>query len=207
MKIKGILLKSFTFKKAVHKGKRRRKASLAHPRGEIQKILVSDDWGIQMKKVFFMALLLTGLVVSPASAEMVDLVVNSVGAEEVSPGVVNVFVYLTFAATGDMKELLVATARTTRKYANLADNTNVAMLIDSRSNQEADFHEAITVTATGTAEEITETEQEALLALYLGKHPHLVDFVNAPTCALIRVRVTCYYLVSRFQNVVEVHIR
>lgn len=111
-----------------------------------------------------------------------------------------------FAATDDMKELLFATARTTRKYANLTDNSHVAMLIDSRSNQEADFHEAIAVTATGTAEEITGTDQEALLALYLDKHPHLVDFVNAPSCALIRVRVTCYYLVSRFQNVVEVHV-
>jgi nitroimidazol reductase NimA-like FMN-containing flavoprotein (pyridoxamine 5'-phosphate oxidase superfamily) len=111
-----------------------------------------------------------------------------------------------FVATEDMKELLFATARTTRKFANLADNSHVAMLIDSRSNQEADFHEAIAATATGTAEEITDPEQEALLALYLDKHPHLVDFVNAPSCALIRVRVTCYYLVSRFQNVVEVHV-
>jgi hypothetical protein len=80
------------------------------------------------------------------------------------------------------------------------------MLIDSRSNQEADFHEAIAATATGSAEEITGTDQEALLALYLDKHPHLVDFVNAPSCALIRVKVSCYYVVSRFQNVVEVHV-
>jgi nitroimidazol reductase NimA-like FMN-containing flavoprotein (pyridoxamine 5'-phosphate oxidase superfamily) len=111
-----------------------------------------------------------------------------------------------FVATEDMKELLFATARSTRKYANLSENPRIALLIDSRSNQDADFHDAIAATATGTAEEVTGTDRNQLIALYLDKHPHLVDFVNAPTCALIRVKVACYYLVSRFQNVVELHI-
>ena len=111
-----------------------------------------------------------------------------------------------FAATENMKELFFATARTTRKFANLTENSQVALLIDSRSNQDADFHEAIAVTATGTAEEVTGTDRNALLAFYLKKHPYLVDFVKAPTCALIRVKVVCYYLVSRFQNVVELHV-
>jgi len=31
----------------------------------------------------------------------------------------------------------------------------------------------------------------------------LKDFVNSPTCALLRVRVETYYLVNRFQEVTE----
>jgi nitroimidazol reductase NimA-like FMN-containing flavoprotein (pyridoxamine 5'-phosphate oxidase superfamily) len=111
-----------------------------------------------------------------------------------------------FVATEDLKELIFATARTTRKYANLTDSSWVAMLIDSRSNQDADFHTAIAATATGIAEEVTGAEREQLLSLYLEKHPHLIDFVKAPSCALIRMKVTCYYLVSRFQHVVELHV-
>jgi nitroimidazol reductase NimA-like FMN-containing flavoprotein (pyridoxamine 5'-phosphate oxidase superfamily) len=111
-----------------------------------------------------------------------------------------------FAATDDVKHLIFATARSTRKYANLTNNAKVAMLIDSRSNQDADFHAAIAATAIGTAEEIGEHERETMLELYLTKHPHLMDFVKAPTCALIRMKVDCYYLVSRFQNVIELHV-
>lgn len=109
-----------------------------------------------------------------------------------------------FVATDDAKYLLFATLRSTRKYANLCQNDRVAMLIDSRSGQDADFHAAIAVTATGTAQEVPEHDREAMLALYLSKHPHLEDFVKAPSCALIRMEVEVYYLVSQFQHVVEV---
>ena len=111
-----------------------------------------------------------------------------------------------FVATDDAKHLIFATARSTRKYENLTNNSRVAMLIDSRSNQTIDFHEAIAATAIGTVEEVTGNEREKLLELYLHKHPHLIDFVKAPTCALIRMKVDCYYVVSRFQHVVELHL-
>lgn len=111
-----------------------------------------------------------------------------------------------FTAADDLKGLLFATARSTRKFGNLTAKPHVAMLIDSRTNSTADFHEAIAVTATGTAEEVPEDERNALQEQYLQKHPHLIDFVTAPTCALVRIKVDCYYLVSRFQNVVELHI-
>jgi hypothetical protein len=44
-----------------------------------------------------------------------------------------------------------------------------------------------------------------LLNIYLAKHPHLKEFVSSPTCALIKVRVQKYYVVSKFQNVQELH--
>lgn len=109
-----------------------------------------------------------------------------------------------FVATADLKYLLFATARNTRKYANLKGNTHVALLIDNRSDQDTDFQHTLAVTATGIAEEVTTQDREQWLPRYLAKHPHLADFVNAPSCALIRVKVAWYYLVSHFQSVLAV---
>ena len=111
-----------------------------------------------------------------------------------------------FAATDDLNDLVFATARHTRKYANLADHSQVALLVDNRSGREADFHEAMAATAVGQAAEVVDEELADARALYLAKHPHLVDFVNSPTCAPLRVAVQTYYVVTRFQRVVEYHI-
>jgi hypothetical protein len=111
-----------------------------------------------------------------------------------------------FAATPDLKELLFATARSTRKFANLTQDSRVSLLVDSRSNRDADIHQAVAVTVIGTAVEVEEMDRGGCLGIYLGKHPHLEEFVKAPSCALIRVRVDSYNLVSRFQKVMELHV-
>jgi nitroimidazol reductase NimA-like FMN-containing flavoprotein (pyridoxamine 5'-phosphate oxidase superfamily) len=113
---------------------------------------------------------------------------------------------IAFAASDDLKRLLFATARHTRKYANLADHSQVALLVDNRSGQEADFHEAMAATAVGQAEELPDDELPGARAIYLARHPHLVDFVGSPTCALLCVKVQTYYVVTRFQQVVEYHL-
>jgi len=79
--------------------------------------------------------------------------------------------------------------------------------MDNRSNQEADFHQAMAVTATGTVTEAGPSERNRLLSLYLSKHPYLKEFVASPTCALLKVDVDTYIVVSRFQNVMELHIK
>jgi len=111
-----------------------------------------------------------------------------------------------FAATEDLKYLLFATTRATRKYDNIAHDPRVAFLIDSRSNLDSDIHGAIAVTAMGIAEEVGEKGKEAFLKIYLDKHPHLKEFVHSPTCALLRVKAETYYLVSKFQKVFELRI-
>jgi len=112
-----------------------------------------------------------------------------------------------FMATDDLKHLLFATTRATRKYANISRNPRIAMVVDNRSNQEADFHQAAAVTATGVVKEVEGEEKKPLLRLYLSKHPYLKDFVSSPTCALLRMNVETYYVVRQFQNVMELHIR
>ena len=112
-----------------------------------------------------------------------------------------------FVASDDLKSIFFATARATRKYANIEADSRVTVLIDNRSNQEADFSKAAAVTATGRAQEVGERERELITATYLAKHPMLEEFVRSPSCAMLKVQVETYYLVSRFQNVMELHVK
>jgi heme iron utilization protein len=111
-----------------------------------------------------------------------------------------------FYATDDLKHLLFPTARSTRKYDNFTRTPQVAMVIDNRSNRAGDFHEAIAVTAVGTVREVGDLEKEQFKTLYLAKHPSLFDFIQSPTCALLKIEVGTYYIVRQFQQVTELHI-
>ena len=112
-----------------------------------------------------------------------------------------------FFATPDLRGLGFATTRATRKFENLTADPRVSMLIDNRSNQVSDFREAMAVTVVGRVEELTGNQKSRILALYLGKHPYLKEFVESPTCALLQLEVNTYILVERFQKVLEWHLK
>ena len=111
-----------------------------------------------------------------------------------------------FYAADDLKHIYFVTPKTTRKFANLAADDRVAVMVNSSSNQASDFHQAISVTAVGKAKEVAGADKETVLGKYLAKHPHLEDFVRSPTSALVRVSVDSYYMVKNFQNVMELHL-
>lgn len=111
-----------------------------------------------------------------------------------------------FSSSKDLKELYFATTRATRKYANLMANPRVALLMDNRSNKPSDFRRAMAVTALGRAEEPKSKETKNIEKLFLAKHPQLEEFLASPTCALVKIQVRTYYLVTRFQDVIEVHV-
>jgi putative heme iron utilization protein len=108
------------------------------------------------------------------------------------------------AATADLKFLLFATTRATRKYANLMADPRVAVLVDNRKNDPTDFAEAAALTALGKAWELQGVERQRFLEVYLARHPYLKEFVTGPICALLRVKVDKYIVVSRFQDVREI---
>jgi hypothetical protein len=93
--------------------------------------------------------------------------------------------------------------RSTKKYENLSSDSRVAILIDNRANEDYDFHEAAAVTVTGRATELHTKERTEWSDLFLGKHPHMKDFVESHNCALFIVEVERYRLVRRFQHVME----
>ena len=109
------------------------------------------------------------------------------------------------AITPDLRQLYFATLRATRKWANLAGNHHVSLLIDNRSNQVTDFSRAAAATILGSAEELSGAELETGLTIFLNRHPHLAEFTASPSCALFRVQIASIDLVTRFQNVMEFH--
>jgi nitroimidazol reductase NimA-like FMN-containing flavoprotein (pyridoxamine 5'-phosphate oxidase superfamily) len=113
---------------------------------------------------------------------------------------------MAFAATEDLRHMVVLTERTTRKYANLQSNPRVALLIDDRENKGSDTEDSVVVTAIGEARELDRDAGAPLLELFLARHPYLAAFAASPTCAILCVRLSSYQLVSRFQQVLEWHI-
>jgi nitroimidazol reductase NimA-like FMN-containing flavoprotein (pyridoxamine 5'-phosphate oxidase superfamily) len=111
-----------------------------------------------------------------------------------------------FLATKDLKGIIFATRCTTRKYMNIAKDSRIALVIDTRSNESADFHKAMAVTVTGRAQEVGGEEREKLAGLYLEKFPHLIEFISSSHCGLFKVVVSKYTFVSGFQNVVELEV-
>ena len=82
----------------------------------------------------------------------------------------------------------------------------VSLLIDSRTHRDTDFHEAVAATALGTASVADKEMVNSLLTEYITRHPYLDGFVAAATTRVIEVTIQSYYLVERFQNVMELHI-
>jgi hypothetical protein len=105
-----------------------------------------------------------------------------------------------FAETDDLRQMVFATSRETRKFANLLSEPRVALVIDSRSNSDTDLKDAVAITALGPAHEATGHERERLAGVYLGKHPTLAGFIGSPEAAICSVAVE-EYIVARFREV------
>lgn len=113
---------------------------------------------------------------------------------------------MAYAFTDDLRTIVVATGRSTRKHQNIIMDSRVALLVDNRSNSEEDFHEAAALTVMGVAKVIKDGERSAFENLYLERHPYLETFLRAPTTTFFRIEVLHYLLVTRFQSVMEYHL-
>ena len=123
-------------------------------------------------------------------------------------GITSPYTSLVAFNTGDdLQSVFFATTRATRKYANLQSNNRVSVLVDNRSNNSADLRQAMAATIIGSTSELEGLEKEQNLEPYLVKHPSLHEFVYAPTCAFLVIRVEKYIVVNRFQNVNELRIQ
>jgi len=111
-----------------------------------------------------------------------------------------------FASDEKPEYILFSTTKATRKYSNLSANPSVSLLIDNRKNTIEDFRDAMAVTVLGKVEPIEDFERSIMEKIYLMKHPYLVDFLNSPTTAFLKIRVEKYIVVTRFQHVVEVSV-
>ena len=111
-----------------------------------------------------------------------------------------------FDAAADLHAIVFATSRATRKYANLAHNPRAALLVENSRNLKSDIHDAMAVTILGAVTELSGRAEEDATDRYRVKHPHLAEFVGSPSTAIMRMEVDVYYLVNRFQKVMEYHV-
>lgn len=111
-----------------------------------------------------------------------------------------------FASRENYRELIFATIRETRKYRNIDKEPSVSFLIDNRTNNTIDIQDAMALTILGNAREVSDNEYKDYQLLLLRKHPYLREFIIAPNCALIKVVIDKYVLVSNFQNVIELEL-
>ncbi len=109
-------------------------------------------------------------------------------------------------AEADLSGIYFATSRATRKFANLTAEPRAALLVDNSQNRKSDIYEAMAVTAIGSVREVGGPEAEAVRSLYTRRHPQLETFVTAPSTAMLCLGVTTYFLVNRFQKVMEYHV-
>ena len=108
-----------------------------------------------------------------------------------------------FAENCDLTGLFFATRRATHKYENLADDPCVALLVDNRTNTDADLQGEQTLTILGVCTELADAERAAAAEEYCVKHPGLTAFVSGADCALMRLDVGTYCLVDQFEHVEE----
>jgi pyridoxine/pyridoxamine 5'-phosphate oxidase len=111
-----------------------------------------------------------------------------------------------FDASRDLRGVVFATSRATRKFANLETNARAALLVENSRNLKSDIYEAMAVTILGAVKELAGPARAEAQARYCEKHPHLAGFVRSPSTALLRLEVMVYYLVNRFQKVMEYHV-
>jgi nitroimidazol reductase NimA-like FMN-containing flavoprotein (pyridoxamine 5'-phosphate oxidase superfamily) len=106
-----------------------------------------------------------------------------------------------FASTTDLRHIVFASSRSTRKVELILKNPHVALLVDNRTNEVRDFRDAWATSARGRAAVVRGDRRAELDELYLAKYPHLSDFVRTPTCELVCIEVEAYDLVGHFQDV------
>lgn len=109
---------------------------------------------------------------------------------------------VSFALTPDLKKIIFATPRGTRKYRNIIRSRNAALLIDSRSRKKKGLMEAEAVTIIGKGRPVKKGRtRDGFAATFTKKHPALEGFIQSPSTAIIVIDIVQCIHVSRFQTV------
>lgn len=110
---------------------------------------------------------------------------------------------MAFAVTPDLRWIIFATKRATRKHENLLANPLASLLVDNRTNEAGNYNDIVAISAEGKVRAVDGARHDELLTRYLRKHPELRDFVMARDCELLQLDVDSYSVVSHFQQVVK----
>ncbi len=109
---------------------------------------------------------------------------------------------VSFALSPDLKQVIFATPKNTRKYRNILNTHDVAILIDNRSNKSKGFVKTQAITILGTARVVRRGRLWLEYAgIFLKKHPELEEFINASTTALVVIDIKTCIHAGNFQTI------
>lgn len=109
---------------------------------------------------------------------------------------------ISFAITPDLKTIIFATPKDTRKFKNILNTGKVSILIDSRSGTRKNLMTTEAITIIGKARHVLRGKaRDELAAIFIKKHPNLEEFVQSDTTALIVVKAKCCIHVGKFQTI------
>ncbi|MGD9579511.1 MAG: pyridoxamine 5'-phosphate oxidase family protein [Syntrophorhabdus sp.] len=108
---------------------------------------------------------------------------------------------ISYALAPDLKTVIFATPKDTRKYKNILNSSQVALLIDNRSKSRHKLMEIEAITVIGTAKHVRKGKRwDALSKIFLRKHPDLEKFLYARTTVLVAIQIIECFHVSHFQT-------
>lgn len=111
---------------------------------------------------------------------------------------------VTIAVSDDLKHIVFATPIRTGKYDFIVANENVSILVDDRTLHQNDINRISALTVFGKAKIVSANHEiQSWGKLLTDKHPALSEFVQAPTTAIVLIRVTKYLFVKHFQDIWE----
>ena len=112
-----------------------------------------------------------------------------------------------FVPTPDMKNIVFATMKQTRKYENIIRHPRISLLVNSSTNTAGDFKDAAAITIMGSCAQSSGEEKKDLQKIYLERFPFLKDFIKNPSCELVKIKIERFIVVTRFQEVKYIEVK
>ena len=106
-----------------------------------------------------------------------------------------------FTVSADLKQIVFATERGTRKYSNMKMKPAIALLVDDRVNTKNDFYKTTAITITGKAVESSGREGTRLLRKHIDRHRRIRDFLKSEKCVIFKITTRAFYVITSFKNV------
>lgn len=89
-------------------------------------------------------------------------------------------------------EFYMATSRLTKKYANIENNPDVSLLIDSRETIPRSQAQALTVSGKCEIMSHHDPKRHTIKEILLTRHPHLKTILKTPDSEILCIRAESY---------------
>jgi len=99
---------------------------------------------------------------------------------------------MAYAVDENAQEFYMATLRSTKKFANIENNPNVSLLIDSRETIPRTRATALTVSGQCEPIPFNDPKRQNVIEDLLAKHPHLKSILNKPDAEILCVKAESY---------------